>query len=237
MSLMEAHYRSAAEEENGRHLRYRGIPMLCEEGLHELLGGVAQAELPPGARVLDVGCGQGALSLRLADLGFQVDACDQFDLCKCKEAVRFVHASAEAAELAGPYDAIFLVEVLEHVEAPFALLRKYAARLKPGGRLIVTTPNVDSDLSRAWFLLKGRHWYFDDACVKQDGHISPLHAFQLRWICGELGLRILREESVLENRTAAPGAFWAVIQLLRAWQRARRQPRNDGKIALWVLQR
>lgn len=235
MSTMEAFYRECALEPAAHVKRYQGIPMLCEDGLHELIAAEAAALLPKGASVLDVGCGQGALSLRLADQGFRVDACDQFDHCKCKDRVTFIHERAEDAAVGAAYDAIFLVELLEHVEAPFALLKRYAGRLKPGGRLFVSTPNVDSDLSRAWFFLKGRHWYFDEQCVERDGHITPIHAFQVRHHCRELGLSVVSQRTVLENR-APRGAFGAAVLLLRAFQLLRGAPRNDGKIALWVLQ-
>ena len=106
---------------------YRGIPMLCVEGLHELLERTAFEFLSPGDRVLDVGCGRGALSLRLHDRGLVVDACDELDLCMCKEQVNFTCTSAEELDPGVMYDSVFMVELLEHTESPFQLLRLFAS--------------------------------------------------------------------------------------------------------------
>ncbi len=217
--------------------RYQGIPMVCEPGLHERVAMLAEATLPASARsLLDVGCGQGALSLRLADRGFDVDALDMYDRCQCKDRVRFQRATVETAQFDRRFDAITLVEVLEHLESPFAVLRRCVEWLKPGARLFVTTPNVDSDFSRAWFMLRGHHWYFDEHRRANDGHITPVHDFQLREFCERAGLEMEHHEGALENRV--PGrAHGVVMSMLKAYQRVSGAPRREGRIAIYVLRK
>jgi 2-polyprenyl-3-methyl-5-hydroxy-6-metoxy-1,4-benzoquinol methylase len=62
--------------------------------------------------------------------------------------------SVEALPAGRRYDAIAMLDLLEHVPAPVPFLREVATRLKPGGRLLVMTPNIRSLLAR----LSGRRW-------------------------------------------------------------------------------
>lgn len=216
---------------------YKGIPMLCDKGLHEIVAEVAKETLKSGQQVLDVGCGYGALALRMHDLGFNVDALDQFDLCLCKGEINFICASAESARFTHAYDCIFMVELLEHVEFPIGVLRKHVTHLKDNGYLVITTPNVDCDYSRAWFLLTGRHWYFENARVTNDGHITPIHGYQIEYICEELNLTLVRKVGVFRYERTRPGILWCILALLRLHQLVGRVEKNEGRISLYVLQK
>ncbi len=98
--------------------------------------------------ILDVGCAQGTLALLLAEDGHNVCAMDirqqfldyaisRYD----KGDVRFVCANAMEGEIDGRYDLIFANQIIEHLVYPLDLVRRLAAQLKPGGRLVMTTPN------------------------------------------------------------------------------------------------
>lgn len=228
---VEAHY---ARREETPHHTYRGIPMLCAEGLHEAVLARLERLVPRGARVLDAGCGQGALSQRLADHGYAVEACDLLDHFKPK-GIPFHRVGASESGLGADFDAVLAIELVEHTASPFQLLAEYARRLRPGGLLVVSTPHVDSDFSRLWFLLKGRHWYFEDRHVREDGHISPIHEFQLREAAAQLGLEVVQSEGVLENRSVQFGALWGFYHAYRAYQWLRGEAPRDGQVALWVF--
>lgn len=60
-----------------------------------------------------------------------------------------------AGDLA-PADRVLLVETLEHVEAPWTLLRISARLVKPGGVLVVTTPNIMTLRHRLELLARGQ---------------------------------------------------------------------------------
>lgn len=62
------------------------------------------------------------------------------------------------------FDVIVSSEVIEHLENPRAMYRDLFRLLKPGGLLIVTTPNQESIRSLSALLLAGHFAYFSDNC-------------------------------------------------------------------------
>jgi 2-polyprenyl-6-hydroxyphenyl methylase/3-demethylubiquinone-9 3-methyltransferase len=101
-----------------------------------------------GKTALDVGCGAGLLAEPLARLGAQVTAIDAapevIAVAKVHAAgqglaIDYRHAAVE--ELDGRFDLVTAMEVIEHVADPQAFLNSLAARLAPGGLMILSTPN------------------------------------------------------------------------------------------------
>lgn len=217
---------------------YEGIVALCEPGLHADVQSEVQTYVEPGSKVLDVGCGRGALSLRLHDAGYQVDGCDLFDLCECKDKIHFIHASAEEASFTGPYDAVMMIELLQATESPFGVVRRYAELVKPGGYVFISSPNVLSEKSRVEFFLRGRHLYFEEFNVTNDGSITPVHPWQLKHVLEAEGFTVVKQTSLLEeDEPPKKSATWAAIQMLRGYQRVARLEPDRGKIALTVARR
>ncbi len=101
-----------------------------------------------GKSALDVGCGAGLLAEPLARLGARVTGIDASpDVIAAARA----HAGAQGLEidyrhsavedLAGRYDLVTCMEVIEHVADPQDFLRSLALRLASGGLVILSTPN------------------------------------------------------------------------------------------------
>lgn len=117
-------------------------------------------------RLLDIGCAGGYVSLLLAGLGVTVTATDgnfpgdQQALLegwgiRCLTA-NLNNPSPLAGVAPGDYDVVLLGEVLEHVlNHPLGLMREIGRVLRPGGRLILTTPNP-ANVMNAWRLLRGQ---------------------------------------------------------------------------------
>jgi len=104
--------------------------------------------LPPGITdVLEVGCGQGAFGARLAQryhyLGVEPDPTSY---AVARQRVDAVAAGGEvrnimAADLGdAQFDLVCAFEVLEHLEDDKAALTEWAARLRPGGWLMISVP-------------------------------------------------------------------------------------------------
>ena len=102
-----------------------------------------------GRTALDVGCGAGLLTEPLARLGATVTG---IDATAQVIAVARDHAASiglkidyrvgDVQDLAGQFDLITSLEVIEHVADPAAFLKALAKRLAPGGLLILSTPNA-----------------------------------------------------------------------------------------------
>lgn len=106
-------------------------------------------KLPTNGKVLDVGCGNGIISMHLGKEGFNVKGIDVSEKAIQKAIasnplnnVTFENLSAEELVAKGEkYDAIVCSEVLEHLQDPGELLSKLHQSLTDNGVLIVTVPN------------------------------------------------------------------------------------------------
>ena len=105
-----------------------------------------------GKKILDVGCGGGLLSEALAREGADVVALDlaeelieiaKLHLYESNVKVDYRLQSAEslAEDMAGQFDAITCMEMLEHVPDPSSILRACEKLLKPGGKCFISTLN------------------------------------------------------------------------------------------------
>lgn len=100
--------------------------------------------------ILDVGCAQGTLALMLAERGHHVTAVDLrpafLDYAQSRYErgdIRFLAANVLEDDIPGSYDLIYANQIVEHLVYPDQLLRRLRTCLKPGGRLVMTTPNGD----------------------------------------------------------------------------------------------
>jgi SAM-dependent methyltransferase len=157
---------------------YQGHNIHAAPGVHEYTVELARAALPDGGRILEVGAGCGALALRLRDAGFDVVPTDldpphdwifRLDL----------DDPEWTDDTRGPFDMVVCVETLEHVENPRKVLRSIRSLLRPGDRLLVSTPNIAHPHSRLKMFLRGAPYLFGPAHYYQPGHISMLPDWML----------------------------------------------------------
>lgn len=175
------------------------------------------------ARLLDVGAGRGAfcnlLAEWLAERGRvpaeHVQACDllpeSFELDDVACAPLAPDGTLPFAE--SSFDAVVSLEVVEHVEDQFAFLRELARVVRPGGRVVVTTPNVLSVQSRMRTLAFGFPELFDPLPLSGGdvrllgGHIHPISPYFL--VVAALRAGLERPE-LHADRVKRSSAFWAV---------------------------
>ena len=164
---------------------------MCNDAIYSSVWLTVKRRLKQEApRCLDIGAGSGdLLALLQKDWpAMQAEACDYHIERFALMDVPITRLDLNTHPL--PYadesfDLVTCSEVLEHVENYRAVLREIQRVLKPGGLMVVTTPNVLNMKSRLRYLVCGFANLFGPLPVKnQDrfhtsGHITPIPYFYL----------------------------------------------------------
>jgi len=102
---------------------------------------------PASIRLLDFGCGTGAMTRFFVDRGYRVEGLDISPSIieqnrKMSPGIKFhLVEPEERSEIAdGSFDVVFSSEVVEHVYDVMAVFEEFRRILRPGGLLILTTP-------------------------------------------------------------------------------------------------
>jgi len=118
--------------------------------------------LRAGARVLDIGCGDGHLLRQIGDASPHALALEGVELAgdavnaARAHGIRVYPGRIEEVELPErSFDLVIMNQLIEHVRDPVDVLRRVARALAPGGHLFIETPNVDSVDAR---LFRRRYW-------------------------------------------------------------------------------
>lgn len=169
-----------------------------------------------GVNVCDLPCGAGMFSARLAQLGMNVTAVDleavepfYFD----KTRRMLADANLPLPFKDGEFDALVSIEGIEHLENPSFFVRECARVVKPGGLVILSTPNVDSYRSRRSTHVHGFHKYFKPVSAehKMAWHLHPIDMTFVRGAIRKAGL-VIREVAV--NRMSGKGLISEALRPL-----------------------
>jgi SAM-dependent methyltransferase len=194
-----------------------------------------------GKRLLDLGAGAGYFSSRLWEAlqrrGFDpraiITPCDlnpelfQFDRLECvksdfNESLPFEDAA---------FDLLVCMEVIEHIPDQLQLWREIARVVKPGGRALLTTPNVLNINARLRYLFSGTMPLFDimpitdSDVVHTTGHIGPVSLYYLYYFARLAGFAEVRFHIDRVKRSAAlvSPLFYITAQLVHAAMNVRRR--------------
>jgi 2-polyprenyl-3-methyl-5-hydroxy-6-metoxy-1,4-benzoquinol methylase len=187
------------------------------------------------AKVLDLGCFNGYLSLLLSGLEFRVTAADAHKLPEVdgffgKHDIDFLQVNLNDRNSLSnvepeTFDAIVMGEILEHVlNAPLGLLQNVFRITKPGGLLVLTTPNP-SNVMNAIRVLRDRPtlWgttdFFKVPKIDQTGvicqadiHYREYRAAELRDMVSSAGFRVIDQRFIAFGGAARDGLLKRTIK-------------------------
>jgi SAM-dependent methyltransferase len=156
----------------------------------------------PRGTLVDLGAGQGALSAWADQAGFQTTAVDFNRGNFVADSINFVQANLnEPLPIDdASFDVVAAIEVIEHLENSYALLREISRILKPGGYAVVSTPNETNVVARLSYFSSG--FYSDASYVMRvagpgdfyNPHVNclPLPTLEFAW--RRAGLKLMRFE-------------------------------------------
>ena len=182
-------------------------------------GALALAKPQMGLSWLDIGCGTGdvlrEVRNRFAPARLHgIDIIDWLDP-ELSEEVEMSTGPAEAVLVdAPPADRVLLIELIEHLEAPWTVLRLAAERVAPGGRLVLTTPNLTSLRNRIELAVRGQLTSFRP---DNHPHLTPALPHVSARILQEEGLNV-RFDFVGRDIIPGGGPLWP-------WEIVRRAPK------------
>ena len=138
-----------------------------------------KAHLPSApSRVLEVGCGRGALALAVSELGYEVDAIDP----RAPEGAIFQAVSLEEFSDPGPFDAVLANLSLHHIPDLGAAVARIRQLLRPGGRLII------NELAWDRFDEPTASWYLEQRAATNRGAPHSLERCLDEWAADHAGL-------------------------------------------------
>lgn len=127
----------------------------------------------PGDAVLDFGCSWGYGSWQLQRAGYRVKAYEiSAPRCTYARQELGIDAHSRLDELGGPFDIFFSSHVFEHVPSVSQCIQFAVQNLKPGGWLVVFTPNGSESFRRVDFRAWNQLWgqvhpnFLDDVFYK-----------------------------------------------------------------------
>ena len=176
---------------------YKGLLIHAHSGLHESAASLCKKYLPIGKEVIDIGAGAGAFTQRLVDENYKVTALDLSKSGWPLNDIEFIELNIDFGIFKSLNNRVFdcacCLEVVEHLENPWNLFREIFRIVRPGGYLVLSTPNITSFLSRMYFLRSGEFFQFNGNTLEY-GHINPISDFEISLIAEKVGWRLIEKQ-------------------------------------------
>jgi len=209
----------SADSLAGLEARARATLGASSDAIYRALVAALDAREVGGGTFVDVGCGRGDLRRYLGA---------RFDTYVGLDAVRYDALPADvdfhAVDLDAPEwpavgvrgDVVAAVETIEHLENPWAFVRALASLTRPGGWVVVTTPNQLSGLNLLTLLLKRRFAAFQDSMYPM--HRTALLASDLERTAAAAGLDAIAIAFSCQGRVPLSARHLPEV-ISRAWPR------------------
>ena len=175
----------------------------------------------PNLKVLDVSCGEGVILSRLQKDGCRVigthykendyiikqsQHLDTLDICKEVD----LHSDLPFSD--NEFDLVINTEVVEHLRSHIHLIHEIGRVVKPGGYMILTTPNISRLHSRWQFFMTGTHKLIRENVhwgLNKDDlyayHINPIDFVLLHTVLFQAGMKI---KNIFFTRCKLKHLYW-----------------------------
>ncbi|MFM2061310.1 MAG: hypothetical protein RLZZ507_980 [Cyanobacteriota bacterium] len=166
---------------------------------------------PDGGVLVDVGCGSGRLWSFVGNLSNRYIGVDVIRYPDLPAEIEFVPLNLDTGKAPLPdsfADVVCAVETIEHLENPRAFVRELVRLAKPGGLVIVTTPNQLSLLSKLTLVIKNQFNAFQEAPGLYPAHITALLEIDLIRIFTECGLSDIKIDYTNSGRMPFTPWHW-----------------------------
>ena len=146
--------------------------------------------MPAARAVLDVGAGTGLLCVAAREQGLEAVGIEPsawaVEIARSRHGVELLPGSFPQPALAGRhFDIVTLIDVIEHTTDPCGLLENIASAVKPGGLVVITTPDANSLAAR---ILRRKWWHYRVA------HVCFFGRFTMNLALNRAGLTLERLE-------------------------------------------
>lgn len=207
----------------------------------------------PGA-LLEVGCGGGRFLDRMRRAGWAVEGVELDPNAASRVQRKYgipVHTGtlAQVRYASDRFDVVAMSQVLEHAHNPIALLRECRRVLRPGGFLVLTTPNSRSQAHAMY----GRHWrglepprhlqVFTPEALERCAHLAGFGEIRTMTLSAESAGIYRASEEIKVRAEGGETAASRTARILRSWWmqhvefRADRRNRGRGQDILLRAQK
>jgi 2-polyprenyl-3-methyl-5-hydroxy-6-metoxy-1,4-benzoquinol methylase len=179
---------------------------------------LAAASPRPALSWVEIGCGTGAVLRAIRDRHRPSRLCgtdvnDWLDDDLRDDVEMYTGPAEETLAALEPADRVLMVEVLEHLESPWTVLRAAARLVAHRGRMVVTTPSVGNLRHRVELLLRGNLTSFRPDNVP---HLQPALPHVVERVLSEEGLKVERGYAGADIIPFTRGRIWPAGATRRA---------------------
>jgi len=187
---------------------YEKLQIIAHEKTHQKVLKLFAA-FPNRGTLLEVPAGEGALAWQLKKLGYTVTAGDidpKFFKVRSIPCIP-IDLNRKFSVKDEQFDFVSCIEGIEHLQDQFQFVRECHRVLKPGGHLVLSTPNILNLASRLKFLFSGFYALVprpinEFSLIPVFDHINPVTYYQLRYMLHTQGLEITTVTTDFLRRSA-----------------------------------
>lgn len=168
-----------------------------------------------GESLLDIACGDGSLTERFAKEFSSVVGVDasSVHLAEARKRVPnaiFFESLIEEFEINQTFDSVFMLDLLEHVQDPVAVLRKASSFLRSDGRMVIHVPNSDA-VNRKIAVIMGTLASCEELSpfdIEIVGHRRSYNLESLHKEVEKSGLKVIKTGGIFYKMLSTPQMDW-----------------------------